>query len=224
MNRIYIPSSGPQAWQGLLAEPEKQWRTGYSARTLAHCWEAAEGALPPEVSALFEASLGRPELLLAIPEHKVPLPGGRKESQNDVFALLRVGAQTISVTVEGKVNEPFGPTIGEWFANPSTGKQERLAFLRTTLGLSEPVSDEIHYQLLHRTASAVIEAERFGTNAAAMIVHSFSTENRWFEAFRDFAHLFGIEPGVDELVTVNTKSRTPLYLGWAAGDRRFSSA
>ena len=49
MPRILSFTSGPAAWQALLADPNKHWRTGYSARTLAHCWEAADG-FPPEVS------------------------------------------------------------------------------------------------------------------------------------------------------------------------------
>ncbi|GHO82512.1 DUF6946 family protein [Dictyobacter formicarum] len=34
-NKMYPPTVGPQNWQKLLADPEKQWRTGYSARTIA---------------------------------------------------------------------------------------------------------------------------------------------------------------------------------------------
>ena len=82
MTRIYIPSPGPEAWKQFLAEPGKQWKTGYSARTLAQAWEAAEG-LPPEITELFvgaaEFQGEKPGLLLAIPEHKVPLPGGQRE-------------------------------------------------------------------------------------------------------------------------------------------------
>src|SRR5438093_1526767 len=48
MPRIFVPSSGPGAWRALLAEPDKQWARRYSARTLAHCWEDAEG-FPIEV-------------------------------------------------------------------------------------------------------------------------------------------------------------------------------
>lgn len=75
--RIYVRSQGAADWQRYLAGPEKQWRKGYSARTLAHCWESAP-AFPPEVAALFTQS-GEPafasvELLLALPEHKVVLP------------------------------------------------------------------------------------------------------------------------------------------------------
>jgi hypothetical protein len=43
MNKFYIPTKGPLSWKELLADPEKQWRTGYSARSLAYCWEVAQG-------------------------------------------------------------------------------------------------------------------------------------------------------------------------------------
>ena len=51
MGRCYLPSDGPDAWQVFLAEPDKQWRTGYSAKTLAHSWEAKD-RLPNEVASL----------------------------------------------------------------------------------------------------------------------------------------------------------------------------
>ena len=132
MSRIFVPSSGPGDWQAFLAEPEKQWRTGYSARSMAHSWEAVEG-FPPEIVALFADSgmkaFQQVELLLAFPEYKVPLPGGSRASQNDVFALGRDGdGELIAVAVEGKVNEPFGPTLAEWDATSSTGKQQRLEY------------------------------------------------------------------------------------------------
>ena len=43
MNNVYVPSQGPGSWQAFLAEPEKQWKTGYSAKSLAYCWEEAKG-------------------------------------------------------------------------------------------------------------------------------------------------------------------------------------
>lgn len=227
MSRIFMLSPGPDAWQQFLADPDKQWQTGYSARTMAHSWEAAEG-LPAEIARLFVSTpaFGNndPELLLAIPEHKVPLPGGSRESQNDVFALVRAGDRTLSVAVEGKVDEPFGPTIGDWFANPSDGKRERMAFLCETLGLTEPIPDDIHYQLLHRTASAVIEAQRFKTDCAAMVVHSFSQTRMWVDAFAKFVGLYGHQVEVGQLVEVELPSGMPLFLGWACGDPGFLKA
>lgn len=76
MSRIYLPSLGPASWQAMLADPTKHWRTGYSARTLAYCWEQATG-LPPEIARMFDQPS---ELLLALPEHKVPLVGGQRDT------------------------------------------------------------------------------------------------------------------------------------------------
>lgn len=126
--------------------------------------------------------------------------------------------------VEGKVSEPFGETLGQWLQNASDGKRERLAFICGLLGLSLPLPDHIHYQLLHRTASAVIEARRFKTDGAAMIVHSFSSERIWFEAFVQFASLFDVTILADKLVAVRPRAETPLYIGWACGDCKFLTA
>jgi hypothetical protein len=49
-----------------------------------------------------------------VPEFKVPLPGGAHASQNDIFVLARSTAGPISIMVEGKVNESFGPALREW--------------------------------------------------------------------------------------------------------------
>jgi hypothetical protein len=166
---IYIPSGGPGAWRPLLADPVLHWRTGYSARTLAHCWEEAAG-VPAEIDRILG---GATELLLAIPEHKVPLPGGRRDSQCDLFALVRGSRGLVAAAIEGKVNEPFGPLIGDWLKGASKGKQARIDAIMSRLGRNAPVPPSLHYQLLHRTAAALIEGERFAAPHSAMIVHSF---------------------------------------------------
>ncbi|MER9815907.1 hypothetical protein [Mesorhizobium sp. M0078] len=159
-----------------------------------------------------------PELLVALPEHKVPLPGSsRGDSQNDLFALVRVGDQTVAVTVEGKVDESFDQPLGMWLANASDGKRKRLAFICDLLGLTQPLPGNIRYQLLHRTASAIIEARRFKTDAAAMIVHSFSPTRRWFEDYAGFVALFGATARHDQLVCIHPESTPRLYVGWASG-------
>jgi hypothetical protein len=225
MNKIFIPSTKPDDWQALLAEPQKQWRTGYSARSMAYCWEAAID-FPPEITALLANSgheaFEQVELLLAIPEYKVALPGGGRPSQNDVFALGKdKHGQLISMAVEGKVQEPFGKTLEEWDPTSSPGKQERLAFLLDTLALPANLPGEIRYQLLHRTASAIIEAHRFNASAAMMVVHSFSQEDHWFEDYQAFLRLFNQEASVGQLVQLNEKDGVKLYAGWARGDEKF---
>ena len=223
MSAIYVPSAGPDSWRRFLVHPDRQWVTGYSARTLAHSWEAT-GGLSEEVRAALEAVVTSPRLLLALPEHKTALPGGRRESQSDVFALIRSDEHLIAATVEGKVDEPFGPTVAEWLQDASAGKRVRLEAVCRLLGLSSELDGGVRYQLLHRTASAVIEAERFAAGAAAMIVHSFSPDARWFDDYARFTALFGVTAAIGSALQVRTPAGKPLYLAWAAGDQRFRAA
>lgn len=220
-NRILIPSKGPDDWQQFLAKPDLQWATGYSARTLAYAWEAANG-LPPEIADLTSAAFGPGELLFAIPEYKTALPGGRRESQSDVFALVRHQAGLATYAIEGKVDEPFGPTVGEWLVDASAGKRERLDFILDLLGIQQ-CPDIIRYQLLHRTASALVEADRFGANLAGMIVHSFSPENRWRDEFDQFVSLMGWSENESQPIRLEVPSGKTLMLGWASGNQRFRS-
>jgi hypothetical protein len=224
MSKIYVPCRSAAEWQHFLAEPDKQWRTGFSAKTLAHSWQNCEG-LPPEIASMLKPQGRDVELLLAIPEYKVALRGSSLgASQNDVFALVRVDSSTFAIMVEGKVNEPFGEKLGQWLHDASDGKRKRLEYLCKILGLTQPLPDDIPYQLLHRTASAIIEAERFKTDAAAMIVHSFSKDKLWFNSFERFSSLFGVAPKPDDLFVARPDTKPPLYLGWACGDCTFLTA
>lgn len=68
MSRIYVPATSADRWAPLLAEPVKRWRSGFSARTLAHSWQEAEG-FPTEVRDALSTSddFRGIELLLALP-------------------------------------------------------------------------------------------------------------------------------------------------------------
>lgn len=218
---LFIPSPGPESWRQFLAEPDRQWEPGFSARTLAHAWEAADG-LPGEIEAVLARAFGPVELLIAIPEYKTPLPGGRRASQADVFILLRHSTSLVTCTIEGKVDEPFGPTVDEFREKMSDGKAERFDYLCGLLGIRD-CPGRIHYQLLHRTASALIEAKRFHANDAAMIVHSFSPRQRWFDAYEDFCNLLGCTLSEDRSALITVPDGRRLVLGWAAGDQRYRS-
>jgi hypothetical protein len=240
MNRIYVPSRGVEDWQALLADPEKHWKTGYSAKALAYCWEKAEG-FPTCVRATFDASdfplFHQLELLLALPEHKVPLPGGRRASQTDLFALGKSGDELVSIAIEGKVSESFGPLVAEWLEEraaeeekqrgvhePSAGARERLAHLCTLSGLAEDEVSDLRYQLLHRAASSLIEAKRFNARHALMLVHSFSQSQppASLGDFKRFAERLKCEgAGAGTIVFVGQRDGIDFYLGWAKGDQRF---
>jgi hypothetical protein len=224
MTRILHFTAGPQDWQSLLADPKKQWRTGFSARTLAHCWEAA-GGLPPEVQAVFDSSK-EPLLadfvpILALPEFKVSLPGGGRASQNDLFLLGRSRAGPVSVMVEGKVSESFGPTISDWLVNASAQKEERLSFLLKTVGLRLKPSGTSRYQLFHRGASAVLEGERYRSAAAVMLVHSFSPDRACWSDYESFLALFGVRAEINTIQRVPGSQAVPLFSAWILGDCKF---
>jgi len=160
-------------------------------------------------------------MLLAFPEFKVPLPGGRRASQNDIFILAKGAGQLVSITVEGKVSEPFGDTIAEWKVQGGKGKEARLRYLCNLLGLDTTSVNPIRYQLLHRTASAVIEAQKFGAPNALMLVHSFSDEDEWFDDYQRFLVLLGAKGRLNSVVFTKSIHRVDLYLGWVKGNKKY---
>lgn len=221
MNRIFIPTSSPEDWRKFLAEPEKQWRSGYSARELAECWQHASG-FPAEFQELFSNS-GRQafagmEFLLGIPEYPVVLPDGKRPSQNDLFVLARANdGRLVVIMIEGKVSEPFGETLETWLQDGSEGKRKRLRMLCEVLGLQQDPPLQLRYQLFHRTASAILEARRFSAPVAMMIVHSFSPEHKWLPDYQAFLGLFGVSGGANELVELPPAGGRQLFAGWVVG-------
>jgi hypothetical protein len=231
--RVLIPAKRADAWQMFLAEPEKQWRTGYSAKALAHCWMSTDDFPPSVRNALehssFELFHGL-NMLLGIPEHRVPLPGGGRASQTDLFVLAKAAnGDLVSMAVEGKVEEPFDRLVSEWLAaprpngsaGPSPGRETRLAYLCNLLGLQEEAAKSLRYQLLHRTAAALIEAERFNAPVALMLVHSFSPTRSWFDDYSAFATGLGVVAEPNEIARVGVRQGIELYLGWVQGEAAF---
>lgn len=224
MSKILIPASSPDDWKQFLAEPEKQWKSGYSARSLAYCWQES-GEMPSEVVSVLEQdpTIKKLKTIFAFPEHKVSLPGGVRASQNDVWVLADSEYGLISIAVEGKVSEPFGQTIGEWYKQHTEGKEKRLRFLCKELSLNFPLPPDIRYQLLHRTVSAIIEAKRLRTNKAAMVVHTFSQTDDWLEDYQRFLSLFGLEAGINQSVSTNVNDSINLTFAWMHGSEKISS-
>jgi hypothetical protein len=223
MNKIYIPATKPEDWKSLLADP-KHWRQGYSAMALAYCWQNANG-FPTSIKRVFNKSKNKlfnnVDILLSIPEYKVGLPGGARASQNDIFVLAKSKGQLISIMVEGKVDEKFGPLVSEWFKKPSQGKKKRLAFLCKEIGLKQSMVSNIRYQLLHRTASAIIEAKKFNALNALMLVHSFSPENLWFDDYAAFLSLYGIEAKLNQIHEAGNFDKINLFFSWIKGEKKY---
>ena len=231
MGKIFRPTDSPEDWQVRLASPDKQWKTGYSAKTLAYCWED-QNNFPKSVKKVFNNSnlklFKDMEMLLGIPEYKVPLPGGIRPSQSDLFVLAKSNLlnQTVVIMVEGKVSESFGKKVDEWIKDNSPGKQKRLKFLLRKLQI--PYSEQIfstRYQLLHRTVSAVITAEKFGVENALMLVHSFNKgkegEAPLFADYCRFLQLFGVKGKINSVIFARNLKGINLYVGWVEGNEKY---
>ncbi len=218
MNKIYIPAKNPEDWKPLLGKPNLHWKPGRSAMATAYSWQKAD-SLPDEISTIFE---GSPELLLAIPEHKVKMPKGRGESQCDVFALVRLGEKLGVLAVEAKVDETFGPTVDQWLKQGGDNRPPILAAICDVIGASYPPPGHLRYQLFHRTAAAVLEARRFNAPTAIMIVQSFSQDHAWFEDFEAFsAFLLGKGVSRGALSVKADLGDVSLQLAWVTGKNPF---
>jgi hypothetical protein len=223
MSHIYLPTGGSHDWQWLLASPGRHWKHGASAMALADAWEYAKPWPAPVAAALNnDPELRDLELLVALPEHEVPLPGGVRPSQTDLFVVARASSGLVTIAVEGKAAEPFGDhTVSEWRAHDSAGRRTRLAHLLEVLQLND---DErlaaIRYQLLHRTASAIIEAGRYGARHAVMLVHSFSPTHAWLDDYRAFARLFDVEADAGTVVRAGELDGVMLHLAWVSDEPR----
>jgi hypothetical protein len=224
MKRVFVPTQTGTDWQRLLAKPELHWKTGASAMTAAASWEAAADSLPGEVTRLLDSSqeplLMGQRLLVAIPEWQVPLPGGNTNSSTDVLAICRNSHGLCILGVEAKVLEDFGPTLAKKRSGASAGESERMAYLHTLLGVDR-FEDAIRYQLLHRTASALLTAQEFHAAAAVMLVHAFdtpATQRGDFEGFRVAMRGTEVAP---MLYKVPSFEGPALYLAWCDGDPGF---
>jgi hypothetical protein len=192
---FYTPIGSLDSWQLLLADPVLHWKEGYSAKCLATAWFGAGG--PPqtvrEVLAKGPDTWKDIEYLLCFPEHKVDLPGGSRASQSDIFVLAKARESLISIVVEGKCLEPFGPTVAEWSKESSSGKDIRIDYILDLLQLRGSRVEPIRYQLLHRTASAIIEARRFLCTTAIVLIHIFADSPQSYSDYSAFLNLYGLE-------------------------------
>ncbi|MFC1526527.1 DUF6946 family protein, partial [Candidatus Latescibacterota bacterium] len=139
MDRIFLATTEIHDWMRFVNNPMMRWMRGRSACEGAVSWEDASRAtangLPQEVSAALDTqnALTAADLLVALPQHRVPLDTQRSVSQCTVWAFLRTQGGHVSMVVEAKVRERFGSSIGQWLTQQSEAKTTRLGFLMDTL-------------------------------------------------------------------------------------------
>ena len=158
-----------------LAKRERHWKKGYSAYELAYSWVNADDIPAPARSVLDRCPDYKGAALAeGLFERDVDLRTPGRRSQTDLLVFAKLAHGNAVIAVEGKVEEPFGALVADW-NDHTTCKERRLEALCTSLGLQVSDVDGIRYQLLHRTASAIYEAQRYRTKRAMMLVHSVPT-------------------------------------------------
>lgn len=217
--RIFTPSLGPSSWRGFLADPFVQWRREKSAWELAVAWESAAklaSGIPGDVQeALQSADRFRDaELIAAIPEHRVELDDPKRPSQNDLWLILWTPAGYASVTIEAKAGEEFDKPIETWLQQESDGKKRRLRFLAEALGIETVPPGHIRYQLVHRAASAVLEARRCHFPLALMLVQSFGESPTSWKDYCAFLELFRVEGKRGAIAGPSLLGDLELHFGW----------
>jgi hypothetical protein len=226
MKRILVPTRTGSDWHRLLAKPELHWKSGRSAMTAAACWDEAADCLPRDIAVALSSS-GRPELnglrlLVAVPEWEVPLPGGSRPSFTDVLAVASNPLGLCTIAVEAKAGEDFGPTIAARRAEASAGQQNRLAYLQELLGMK--FDGAIRYQLLHRTASAIIAARDFHARTTVMLVHAWNSTPEQRRDFEAFSEAMGAENCGPNVKAIGRSDAPSLFLAWVDGDPEFLRA
>lgn len=214
VSHFHLPVRKPEDIIPYLAKGKDHWRQGYSACELAMSWFSA-GGFPDPVRAVLETSEDFRDAAFvdAFFEREVDLRTPGRPSQTDLMVLATVPASLTVIAVEGKVDEAFGPLVGEWRGSP--GKEARLQALCETLGLDVTAVDGLRYQLFHRTASAIYEAQRYSCAMSLMLVHSFSARDAWFDDFVAFAEALGLPiRGPNSIAGPISLQGTQLSLGW----------
>lgn len=214
---IYMPTVNAESWKIFLADPEKQWKTGFSAKLAAESWEKSKG-LPSEIFKALNKNenLIDSEMLLAIPEFKVPLPGGKRPSQNDVLAVLSNEKGLSLITVEAKAKENFDNLVEVWNKDQSEGKRKRLDFLLDKTNFPNKDFQKLRYQLFHRLASAIIMAEKFHAKNAIMVIQSFVSSDleNHYDDFSNFVKAYNRESNKENPIFITEKNGIDVYVLW----------
>jgi hypothetical protein len=161
----------------------RQWRDGRSAKELARRWVA--GRIPDEVAVLLATSpaFGDFEPQEGLAETKTRLDRLAGNTRNhDLLVVGSSGGVPALLDVEGKADEPFGPTIAQraWAAqseltrNGRSRAMERVESLCSMVfGVGPGEVGELRYQLLHAVAAAVLAARQPGASRVAWVAHEF---------------------------------------------------
>jgi len=167
-----------------------QWRAGRSAMELARAWFVAPmPTCPPEVTDLLATHRRTSALTLiqGFPEYVTSLPERGEGRNHDLLLIADGDTGRAVISIEAKVDESFGETIGTYWAKakqstaPTRAPERIEALLSIAFGASARPDRNpwrpLRYQLLTAVTGTAIEAARRQAAAAVVIVHEFRTES-----------------------------------------------
>lgn len=218
-------------WRGLAGADK--WVPARSAYELAHCWNQA-GGLPMPIKNVLSSSghdiLRGLSIDLCLVEKPVFLDSQIGPSMTDLMGYGRnAQGDAVILAVEGKADEPFASRVSTWLlgdksdpsapAEPRPTRLRRLKFLSKHLSLAIPPDSPLRYQLLHRTVSAVLEAQLHGAAAAIVLIHVFGPEtSNNLSDFSEFIRQLGGREATKGVVSgpyaLGEQGNLPTYFLW----------
>ena len=217
--RVHLPMRSPEDAIPHLGKAY-HWKPGYSAHSVANSWFRGNG-IPAAVASVLDQVewFGGSDLVDAFLERKTDLRDGcGAPSQTDLLAIVTAdhGRALAVVAVEAKVKESFGKLVEDWL-DGSPRKETRLRRLCELFRISHEDALPLRYQLLHRAAAAIYEAERYRQDVAALIVQSFCPDATGLNDFVRFASALGFEgAGLGQMTNGRKFGPAVLLLGWVA--------
>jgi hypothetical protein len=212
------PLGTPHDARAYLADPIRHWRPHHSALELAHSWIGSNG-IPHDVATVLATcpTYSGCRLIEGFFEREVPLDSYGRPSQTDLLALVALQHGYGVIAVEAKAREPFGPLVSDWKKDGSANKEARLQSLCAHLNVIPAKVAHLNYQLLHRTVSGLLEAQRYGVREALVLVQSFDAKHSSLDAYQAFAKALGADGAIVNGVTTPVLlTGVQLRLAWVS--------
>jgi hypothetical protein len=175
---------------GRHAKPASKthWKKGRSAMELARSWTGDHG--PEALRNLLDQVTGTAgfELNLGVPEAQTRFDRFRGPRNHDLLLIGEAAGGKTVVSIEGKVDESFGQTLGGYqgAARRRIGRNEPTNALERLQGLTRAIAGwdagaapkrlELRYQLFSAVAGAVAAAVDEEADQAVLCIHELKTK------------------------------------------------
>ena len=129
---------------------------------------------------------------------------------------MRAGDHTISLSVEAKSGESLDRLVGDWLAAPAASETSTPQFHGAVSASAVEVTGQ-QYNCAP-TASALVQADRFGARCAVLLIHSFGghSDDKSRKDFRLFTDAMACVPAINTVAAVGRQTKLPLLIGWVS--------